>query len=119
VKETTMIVDKQNPNTQLGSLRATLFTLLRSQEQCSEEYDALCLACWHALSSEAKETLFALVKEGPLFDGDVPSKSGRDELLEHGLATKCVVKGEQGFQAANYLGWAVAQTRELYTLVKS
>ena len=50
------------------------------------------------------DTLVALVERGPLWDGDVPSKSGRDELLSRGLAVRVVVKGEDGWQAATYAG---------------
>lgn len=56
------------------------------------------------LSSSAQETLIALVEAGPLWDGDVPSKVGRDELLDAGLAAKVVVKGSDGWQAATYAG---------------
>lgn len=38
------------------------------------------------LSNAAVETLRALFMDGPLFDGDVPSKSGRDETERHGLS---------------------------------
>lgn len=56
------------------------------------------------LSGGALDTLIALVECGPLFDGDVPSKSGRSELLQLGLAVQVVVKGEDGYQAATYAG---------------
>lgn len=51
-----------------------------------------------------KDTLIALVERGPLWDGDIPSKVGRDSLIEHGLAVRVVVKGEDGWQAATYAG---------------
>jgi hypothetical protein len=50
------------------------------------------------------DTLVALVENGPLWDGDVPSKSARDGLLERGFAMRCIVKGEDGWQAATYRG---------------
>ena len=49
-------------------------------------------------------TLVALVEQGPLWDGDVPSKSGRDGLIQRGLAVKVVVSGQDGWQAATYAG---------------
>ena len=52
-------------------------------------------------------SLNEIIKRGPLYDGDVPSKSDRDALLNLGLINKVVVKGEHGFQAVNYFGWAV------------
>lgn len=56
------------------------------------------------LTGAEKDTLIALVEQGPLWDGDVPSKQGRDSLVERGLAVKIVVKGEDGWQAATYSG---------------
>ena len=34
------------------------------------------------------DTLIALVEQGPLWDGDLPSKTGRDCLIERGLAVR-------------------------------
>lgn len=54
------------------------------------------------------DTLVALIENGPLWDGDVPSKSGRNGLIESGCAVRVISKGEDGYTAATYLG------RELY-----
>jgi hypothetical protein len=56
------------------------------------------------MTPSEKETLIALVESGPLWDGDVPSKTGRDSLIEKGLAVRVVVRGEDGWQAATYAG---------------
>ena len=56
------------------------------------------------LTGAEKDTLIALVEQGPLWDGDVPSKQGRDSLVQRGLAARVVVKGEDGWQAATYAG---------------
>lgn len=56
------------------------------------------------LTGSETDTLIALVEQGPLWDGDVPSKQGRDSLVQRGLAAKVVVKGEDGWQAATYAG---------------
>lgn len=56
------------------------------------------------LSVAALDTLIALVEEGPLWDGDLPSKRGRTELLNLGMAVCIVVKGQDGYQAATYAG---------------
>ena len=50
------------------------------------------------------DTLIALVEHGPVFDGDVPSKTGRDTLLRMGFAVKTVVKGESGYQVVTQKG---------------
>lgn len=57
-----------------------------------------------SMTGAEKDTLIALVEQGPLRDGDVPSKQGRDSLVQQGLAAKVVVKGEDGWQAATYAG---------------
>jgi hypothetical protein len=56
------------------------------------------------LDSGARDTLKALYAHGPLFDGDVPSKAGRDQLLTKEFAVKVVVKGEMGYNACTYRG---------------
>lgn len=50
------------------------------------------------------DTLIALVEQGPLWDGDLPSKTGRDSLMAQGLVVRVVVKGRDGWQAATYAG---------------
>lgn len=69
---------------------------------------------WRQLSGAARETLHCLFKHGPTWDGDVPSKCGRDELLEKRLASKiCMANGEDGYQAATYLGARVWRQGQL------
>jgi hypothetical protein len=50
------------------------------------------------------DTLVALVEAGPLWDGDVPSKCGRDCLISRGLAVRVLVNGVDGHTAATYAG---------------
>lgn len=69
------------------------------------DFDKRMRDLWDGLSGAARETLICLCKHGPTWDGDVPSKSGRDELLEKKMAAKIVLKNcEDGYQAATYLG---------------
>ncbi len=58
----------------------------------------------HNLTGAEIDTLVALIEHGPIEDGDVPSKSARNDLIVKGLAFKCVANGEDGYQAATYLG---------------
>lgn len=54
-----------------------------------------------------RDCICAAYKNGPLFDGDVPSKSGRNSLLEKGYMAKVVVKGDDGYNACTHKGaWA-------------
>lgn len=50
------------------------------------------------------DTLIALVEKGPLHDGDIPSKSGRDGLVALGCAHRGLCDGEEGYNYATYLG---------------
>jgi len=60
-----------------------------------------------AMDGAERDCIRAAYKRGPLFDGDVPSKSGRNSLLEKGYMAKVVVNGEDGYNACTYKGaWA-------------
>lgn len=59
------------------------------------------------LGSAEREVLAQLVLAGPVADGDIASKAARDELMSRGIAQRAVVKGAQGFTAANYYGYQV------------
>lgn len=50
------------------------------------------------------EALYQLHAKGPVWDGDIISKSERDSLLDIGACAKVCVKGEQGFNACTYEG---------------
>lgn len=50
------------------------------------------------------EQLYQLHKNGPCWDGDVISKSERDQLLAIGACAKVCVKGQEGFNACTYFG---------------
>ncbi|WP_109479166.1 hypothetical protein [Paraburkholderia sp. C35] len=59
----------------------------------------------------ALDTLIGLIERGPLWDGDVPSKAGREALFEQGLAARVIVDGEDGYTAATYAGAAAFKQR--------
>lgn len=56
------------------------------------------------MTSKNIDTLVAIVENGPLWDGDVPSKRERDDLIEAGYAVRVLNKGEDGHTAATYKG---------------
>lgn len=93
---------------------ATLKQLLDAQHESTETSSATELkrACEliievQAMGSGERDCIRASYKNGPLFDGDVPCKSGRNSLLENGYMAKVVVKGEDGFNACTNKGaWA-------------
>jgi len=75
---------------------------LSSEEEQIESLNLILLA--EQTREKALDTLVGLFERGPLYDGDVPSKSERDWLLQNDLAAKVVVKGEDGYQALTYRG---------------
>lgn len=68
------------------------------------------------LNSAAREVLIKIVENGPIFDGDVPCKSGRDDLLSLGLCVKTIFKGEDGYNGATYMGYQVYKKLKEETL---
>lgn len=59
------------------------------------------------LESDALEVLKGLFIHGPLFDGDVPSKAGRNKLHELGLCTRY-----NGYQTLTHTGLIEALDRD-------
>lgn len=53
------------------------------------------------------EALYQLHAHGPVWDGDVISKSDRDALLAILACAKVVVRGQDGFNACTYFGRAL------------
>ena len=62
---------------------------------------------WDGLDSGQREVLKQLLFQGPVWDGNVPSKAARDDLIRYGLAVRCCFLGEQGYTAATYLAYSV------------
>lgn len=65
------------------------------------------------LNGAHKDVLLQIWKR-PTWDGDVCSKSARDDLLECGLAVRCCFNEEQGHTAATYAAHSIA--KELFTI---
>ena len=60
------------------------------------------------------ESLVQLVKHGPVWDGDVISKTRRDDLIKWGLAVRCCYKGEQGYTAASYYSYTIVSSEDAW-----
>lgn len=56
------------------------------------------------MNDAMRDCICASFEKGPLFDGDVPSKTGRDALVEMGYMAHIVVKGQDGYNACTYKG---------------
>jgi hypothetical protein len=63
------------------------------------------------LPKHLHESLRQLIN-GPVWDGNVVSKSCRDELLGLGLALRVCHKGEQGHTGATYFAYSVMKVAD-------
>lgn len=77
---------------------------IMNYEECVELIHMIDYAVSH---KRLHEQLYQLHSRGPVWDGDVISKSDRSELLEIGACAKVCVKGEDGFNACSYFGSAL------------
>lgn len=75
--------------------------------QTDDGYFTYGAVVWDALNSGQREVLKQLLFQGPVWDGNVPSKAARDDLIGYGLATRCCFLGEQGYTAATYTAYSV------------
>jgi hypothetical protein len=78
-----------------------------SMMDSDNRYFAYAPIAWDALSSGQREVLNQLLHQGPVWDGNIISKSARDDLIEAGLATRCCFLGEQGYTTATYKAFTV------------
>lgn len=94
----------------MATLKQLLDAISESTETSSaEELKRACelIIEVQAMDGGERDCLRAAYRNGPLFDGDVPSKAGRNSLLEKGCMAKVVVKGEDGFNVCTHKGaWA-------------
>lgn len=72
-----------------------------------DKYFSYAPIVWDGLSSAQREQLNQLLHQGPVWDGNVLSKSARSDLIAFGLATRCCYMGEDGYTAATYAALTV------------
>jgi hypothetical protein len=65
-------------------------------------------------NSGERDCIKACFKNGPLFDGDIPSKIERNNLIQKGYITKVVIKGEDGYNACTQKGFYAFKLIELH-----
>lgn len=94
----------------MATLKALFDVLHESPETSSaEEIKRACelIIRVQRMTPAERDTLKASFARGPLFSGDLPSKTGRDMLMSEGFMDKVVVRGEDGFNACTHKGaWA-------------
>ena len=81
--------------------------VLNAEDSTQEAFDCAAFAAWHSLDGGQKEVLRQLLFNGPVWDGDICSKSARDDLIDFTLAVRCCFKGEQGHTAASYRAYTI------------
>lgn len=90
------------------SIVQSALALMTVADPGSEEQIYTARQAWQYLEKKGLcEQLHQLLFSGPVYDGDVISKSGRDQLLKLKLAVRCCVGGEQGYTAASYSAYTV------------
>jgi len=80
---------------------------LEKMNASDEGYFAYGGIVWDALSPGERDVLKQLLFQGPVWDGNIISKSDRDNLIDAGLAVRCCFLGEQGYTAATYTAYSV------------
>ncbi len=80
-------------------------------EKNDERANALEVDIRLALPPGHRQELAALIKNGPVWDGDVCSKAHVGDLIRWRLAVKVMVNGQWGYTAATYLGGHVMSER--------
>lgn len=92
--------------------RTEIIRELVDQARTAEEsYFDICKAIALIFPKEIIEQLEQLVN-GPVWDGNVISKSDRGVLFDMGLAIRVCCKGEQGYTGATYTAYTILKEIE-------
>jgi len=92
----------------MNALREALSDMDRAENSDDViAYDDAAFKICTLLSSAQREVLKQLLFQGPVWDGNVPSKAARDDLISLGFATRCCFMGEQGYTAATYRAFTI------------
>ncbi|RYY67678.1 MAG: hypothetical protein EOO12_00025 [Chitinophagaceae bacterium] len=70
----------------------------------AERFELLHMIDFARQNRRLHEALYQLHNNGPVWDGDVVSKTYRSDLLDIGACAKVIVKRQEGFNACTYLG---------------
>ena len=80
-------------------------------DDCMERTDIAKIAFWALIRDDKqKDAILDAARQlydRPVWDGEVPPKTGRDFLLEHGLAIRIIIAGAQGFTAMTHFGYTL------------
>ena len=94
---------RNNREVYMSPIARYLIKLFHNEEG-ENESQILAKLIWESLDADERDSFRALMRRGHVWDGDIPSKRGRDELLALGLAVRCCLKSAHGYTALSYLG---------------
>lgn len=97
-----------NPCEARMKLNDIIKELVVMAEAQDDNYFEIAEAIAKLFPKNLKEQLVQLVN-GPVWDGNIISKTDRGELFRMGLAIRVCCKGEQGYTGATYTGYSVAK----------
>jgi len=87
-------------------MRSNCIRYLIDHAYSSDNYFEFVSAIALLIPKRLREQLKQLVY-GPVWDGDIISKSYRGELFDLNLAVRVCVNGEQGFTGAPYIAYSI------------
>lgn len=90
----------------ISDLIARVVELRENDQIGSDEYDGAVMAFWAGLNHGHLDVLRQVLK-APTWDGDIASKSARDDLIKWGLAARCCFNFEEGYTTATYLAGSI------------
>ena len=88
----------------MDKVNEALFVLKNDKGDMKYRNDMLEIAKQVKKDGGAVDTIYAMYQNGPIDDGDVPSKSGRDLLLDLELASRVMVEGGESKNALTMKG---------------
>jgi hypothetical protein len=91
---------------ELVRLAERVSELRNSDKFNTPEYDEAIFELWSAMKGDHRVVMRQLMK-APTWDGDIASKSARDDLIDAGLAVRCCYGFEDGYATATYLAGSV------------
>ena len=80
---------------------------MAAMNESDKKYFSYAPIVWDGLSEIQRDVLKQLLFQGPVYDGNIISKSDRNYLISVGLAVRVCYLGEQGYTAATYPAFTV------------
>lgn len=101
----------------LAALVERVAMLRATDDVSSDQYEGAVFALWGALNSGHRDVLRQVLAK-PTWDGDICSKSSRDDLIALGLAERCCFDFEDGYTTATYMAGSVWRIMNRATAIR-